>query len=304
MKKYTQISYKERISIETLIKEKRSNRYIASFLIRSPNTISLEIKKNRGRNNYKAYRSNQSGLNKRKRSKHLCLACNNKKIESFVRERIKKRWSPERISGYLKRSEIKISTKAIYKYIHTNNLDKYLFWHRNKKKSLFKNQYSFIKDDRKYIDIRPNVTEPNHFEMDFIVSSKSKTSLLVMVDKITRKVCIERLFDRSRVTINTALKKRLKNPKTITTDNDVVFQHWKQMEVLLNTKVYFTHPYHAYEKGLIENTNRWIRVFFPKYTDFDSVSNYKIKKVENYLNNIPRKVLGFKSANEVESEIL
>ncbi len=304
MKKYVQLTKEERIKIETLLKEKRSNRYIASFLRRSPSTVGKEISNGSGKDSYNSTYAQSVYLERRKQSKRTSLkVIRIFGIEPYVLKKLKNGWSPERISGYLRRNNVLISTKAIYKYIYKTNKERYLFWHKYTKKTSFKNQHSFTGDNRKYIDKRPYIQTHGHFEMDFIVSGKSKTSLLILVDKVTRKVYISKLKDKKRDTINKVLLKRLSSPKSITTDNDVVFQHWRQIESLLNTKVYFTRPYHSYEKGLIENTNRWIRAFLPKHTDFNTISIQKIAYIERYLNTIPRKILNFKSSNELEEEL-
>lgn len=300
---YKQISYKERVSIETLLNEKRSNRYIASFLHRSPNTIGLEIQNGGGRRKYKADKAEERKTLVRKRSKRTALKVyKDKHVQSFVLNKLKKYWSPERIAGSLKRYGIHVSTKAIYHYVYEYNLERYLFWHIHQKKRESISSTTFVKDERKYIQERPPVSTRGHYEVDFMVSGKTKTCLLVIVDKVTRKVSITKLKDRKRRTICCAVLKKVYDPLSITIDNDIVFQQWKYMEEALHTKIYFTHPYHAYEKGLVENTNRWIRVFFPKHINFDSVSSQKIASIEKYLNTIPRKILNFKSAYEVEEE--
>jgi len=74
----------------------------------------------------------------------------------------------------------------------------------------------------------------------------------------------------------------------------IAFVNWREIESLLNTKVYFTHPYHSWEKGLVENTNRWIRCFVPKRRDIGSVSEEEISEILSFLNDRPRKVIGFR----------
>jgi IS30 family transposase len=102
--------------------------------------------------------------------------------------------------------------------------------------------------------------------MDFIVSKKSAWVLLVVVDRMSKQTFVEKLPNRKRTTIHCALSKifRGKPLHSITTDNDIAFSNWKQIEVLLSTQIYFCHPYHSWEKGLVENTNRWIREFVSK----------------------------------------
>jgi IS30 family transposase len=56
----------------------------------------------------------------------------------------------------------------------------------------------------------------------------------------------------------------------------------------LNTKIYFCHPYHSWEKGLVENTNRWIRQFIPKKTDLKLITNEELKNIEDWFNHTPK----------------
>ena len=91
--------------------------------------------------------------------------------------------------------------------------------------------------------------------------------------------------------------------KTITVDNRKEFAIHKYIERKLNTSIYFTHPYAAYEKGLVENTNKLIRQYFPKSlffkTTFKTISHQQVVEVMTLLNNRPRKTLKFNTPNEV-----
>jgi IS30 family transposase len=117
---------------------------------------------------------------------------------------------------------------------------------------------------------------------------------------------IELLPNRTKIELTKALKKMFDGVivKTILTDNDIAFTHWSYFEQLLGAPFYFTHPYHSWEKGLVENTNKWIRHFIPKKTDLQTVTQDKIVQVLTYLNDRPRQVLGYKTANEVYLERL
>jgi IS30 family transposase len=183
------------------------------------------MQKGGGRKRYKADRAEERKNLARKQSKRTVLkVCKNEYIKNFVLKTLKKHWSPERISGSLKRQKVPVSTKAIYKYVYEYNLEKYLFWHILQKKKESISSTSFVKDDRKYIEERPVIHTRGHYEMDFIVSGKTKTCLLVIVDKITRRVSINKLKDRKKLTICRVVKKNVHNPQSITIDNDIVFQ--------------------------------------------------------------------------------
>lgn len=100
-------------------------------------------------------------------------------------------------------------------------------------------------------------------------------------------------------------KKFRKTFKSITVDNGTEFSDWEKMEKsrrnkkMPRTKIYYCHAYRSCERGSNENHNRIIRRFFPKGTNFDFVTNKEIKKVEEWMNNYPRKILGWLTPNEM-----
>ena len=141
--------------------------------------------------------------------------------------------------------------------------------------------------------------------MDFIVSKHSSAVLLVMVDRLTKKTWIRKLPNRKRSTVRTALSATPFDVtvQSITTDNDIAFMCWKELEKLLHTRIYFTHPYHSWEKGLVENTNRWIRCFVPKRRDIASVTESELDEIHSFLNDRPRECIGFRSPVSYYSSI-
>lgn len=297
--KYKHLVFEERFMIETMLKKKTSIRCIAEFLERSPNTISREIKKNSTKGIYTAKKAHHRAYVKRWRSKVQCLkVAMNDFLYRYVDRKLRRKWSPEQISGDLKETyNITCSSKAIYKFAESRCLERYLFWGWNKKKGGKKHySYNTPKDNRKYIDVRPVEVTPSDWEMDFIVSSQSTWVLLVIVNRVTKFTKVYKLPNRKRTTIMCALSAafRGESVRSITTDNDIAFVCWKDIESLLHTHVYFTHPYHSWEKGLVENTNRWIRCFVPKKQDISLVTKKDLYDIHSFLNNRPRKVIGFK----------
>ncbi len=87
--------------------------------------------------------------------------------------------------------------------------------------------------------------------------------------------------------------------ETLTSDNGREFADHERTAANLGADFYFCHPYSSYERGLNENTNGLIRQYFPKQTEFDKISQQSVKKVENKLNNRPRKTLNYQTPNEV-----
>ena len=291
--------------IEKLYRARVLIRRIAEFLGRSPNTISREIKKNSVNDVYTAEKAKQKSSAKRWRAKQQCLkVAMNSFLCVFVEERLSKpyRWSPKQISGYLEREMgIICSAKAIYKFAESRGLEHLLFWGWNNHKGGRKRgHWKSAKDGRKYIEERPEMKGVGHLELDFIVSKESSWVLLVAVDKVAKRTWVRKLSNRKRTTIRGALSSMFHGVsiKSITTDNDIAFTCWRELEVLLNTQIYFTHPYHSWEKGLVENTNRWIRCFVPKRREISSVTQEEIDEILSFLNDRPRECLAWSTASE------
>jgi IS30 family transposase len=306
MKKFKQMSLEDKLKLEILYKQGLSLRKIAKVLNRKVSSIHYQLKQfSTKQKGYEAVIANKISRKRRLLSKKNSLKILlNKKLQNNIDSKLNKLWSPERISGYLKIRGGDISTKAIYKYVEYTGKRKLLYWGRRQKKKRFTTRGSFKHfDNRKYIDKRPKIESLRHFEIDFIASAQRDISnLMVIVDKTSKKMWLERVLNKQKKTINKILIRHCLNAKSITTDNDNAFFHWRDLEKILNTQIYFTHPFSSWEKGLVENTNRWLRIFFPKKTNFREIKPCDVKKAESYFNNIPRKILGFKTANQVELE--
>ena len=307
-KEFSHLVSEERFMIEKLHNANQSIREIAKFLGRSPNTVSYEILENSVNKKYDAKKANHKAYANRWNSK-----CNFLKVamsaflSKMVEEKLEWHWSPKEISGYLKKeSGIVCSAKAIYKFAESRALEHLLFWGWNNQKGGRKRgHWKTSKDGRIYINERPILDGVGHFEMDFIVSKNSSFVFLVLVDRLTKFSQVVKLPNRKRSTIHEALSRILREVevKSITTDNDIAFTCWRELEALLHTHIYFTHPYHSWEKGLVENTNRWIRCFVPKRRDIESVAEEEMEKIHTYLNDRPREIVGFRFPKEYyESE--
>jgi IS30 family transposase len=308
MKKYTHLCGEERFVIEKLLGAALCIRSIAAVLSRSPNTISREVDRNSVNGVYTAKKADHKAYAARWRAKRDCLkVALDSFLILFVTEKLKKHWSPNQISGYLKVVYgITCSAKAVYKFTESRCLEQYLFWSWNKHKGgKKKNNHGVPHDGRVYINARPPVEGAGHLEMDFIVSKSSAWVLLVIVDRLTKHVWISKVPNRKRSTIRAALSLILKDVvvRSITTDNDIAFTCWRELETLLSTRIYFTHPYHSWEKGLVENTNRWIRCFVPKRRDIASVTEEELQEAHTFLNDRPRECVGFRVPSEYYSSI-
>lgn len=300
---YTHLSYEERIQIDVLHRNGMSIRKSAMVLGRSPNTIARELKEKKVCGVYIPQKAHHKTYWRRYRSKRTCLKVSQDPyLASFVDAHVRQKWSPERMAGYLRLHGHSVSTKAIYHFVYRRSLDGWLIYHNRKRK--YRRHRPQWSDGRRYIEERPPIHTSGHFEADFIVSSHNQSSLLVVVDKYTRRTWIRQLPNRKHAVVTRAFKNIFcaTNVQSLTLDNDISFGQWRKLEKLLRTTIYFTHPYRSWEKGLVENTNRWIRLFVPKRSNIALVTHAEIQRSLHYLNEIPRQCLGYRTADEVYTQ--
>jgi len=274
---------------------------MAKILGCSPNTVSYELTEKKVVGVYGAKKAHHKTYVRRYMSKKKCLKVHTSGVSKEIIERLKERWSPERISGYLKRQGVLVSKNAIYTFVHKRSYDWYLPY-RGRCQRKKRGKSIFLSGSRKHIEERMLTEGSGHYEGDFIVSSSSLSVLLVVVDKYTRYTSIRVLPDKKHETVTKALIDIFKGKKAVslTLDNDISFSHWGTLEKILKTNIYFTHPYHSWEKGLVENTNRWIRLYFvPKKTDIHTVTEERVHAMNHFFNTVPRQCLQYRSSTEM-----
>jgi IS30 family transposase len=146
-------------------------------------------------------------------------------------------------------------------------------------------------------------TRLGDWEGDTVVGAGHKGGLLTLLERKTQLAKITKLPRATARATQKAAVRRLKPignfVHTITFDNGKEFAAHQDIAHALKAKIFFATPYHAWERGLNENTNGLIRDFFPKGTDFSTISNAQVAQVERLLNARPRKSLGFRSPQEV-----
>ena len=281
-------------------------REIAAEMKRGLNTVALDVRAGLVDGIYEAEYALSVAKKKRRRSKTQLLkvvrdSALHKKVEKDIRARI----SPKRISGGLLKVEKKVvSPKAIYKFVKSRNLEMFLCFKGKERKANGQYIYRKAKElDKVRIKDRPCIEGVyGHYEMDFIVSSLSTFTLLVVVERKNKTVYVKRIRNRTHEVVLSALKEMLvgKLVLSITTDNDIAFGKWREIEKELHTTIYFCEPYHSWEKGLVENTNRWIRLFVKKKSDIALVTDRTLDTVHKWFNDYPREIIGFKTSNELE----
>lgn len=226
-------------------------------------------------------------------------------ILSFIDCKIKEKLFPSVISFLLiNEFNLSLSFKTIYNYIdngilESKNIDllrKVRFSHKKHKKVLKRIYGTSIELRTNFINDR---LEFGHWEGDCIVDKQHKSALLTLVERKTRMRLIFKLNEWNNKAVKNVLTKQLNfnSFKSITFDNGSEFSKCMELEKL-ETKIYYAHPYSSFERGSNENFNSIVRRFLPKGRDFRDVTEKRIKEIEEWINNYPRKILNFKTSKE------
>lgn len=147
-------------------------------------------------------------------------------------------------------------------------------------------------------------TEFGHYEIDTVVGRRgSRCVLLTICERKTRLTRTVRLNRRAQRAVADAMRRLVRDGllpgiRSVTCDNGCEFLDQKALEKALGAKAYYAHPYSAFERGTNENTNRIIRRFCPKGTDFGKLSGAQVHELERRVNAIHRDVLGGLTATQ------
>ncbi len=309
------LSKSERFEIKILLEKKYSQRTIAEALDRSNSRVSEEIRLGSVRGIYDPLKANHKAYVRRKYSKYQGMkVVSDQNLQKKVDEFLYKGESPPNISGRLWKHEKnlpQVSKNSIYRYIKSPYGRRIEVWRKKKKqRRRFKRPLSEKLKNRVFIDKRPMYINKRKrigdAEADFLVSGKSgKGMILNVTDRKSRMPYLEKILPVSISEVEKAflrIQQRFPELKTITTDNDILFQKHAELKKLLGINIYFCHPYHSWEKGTVENVNKYIRRDIPKGTDISKISRQFIHSIETKLQNKIYKILNYRTPFEVLSK--
>lgn len=317
MSSYTQITCEERYQIYTLLKIGKNQSEIAELLERDKSSISREIRRNTGKRGYRPKQAHQLAEGRRKAVPKY-KAMTDEMIESIESE-IRHEWSPEQVSGRAKLDgRPTVSHETIYQHIWKDkqqggDLYKSLRCQGKKyqKRRNGKSTRGAIKNAVS-IDKRPKAVDEmkrvGDWEIDTVIGKNHKGAIVTIVEKKTRFLTAALVSSKHAEPVTSATLTLLASFKgrlhTITADNGKEFAYHEEITEKLGAKVYFAHPYSSWERGVNENTNGLLRQYFPKGTDFRTLTQAEIDFAVARINNRPRKVLGFKTATEMMDKSL
>lgn len=329
MRTYHRLTSAEREEISIGLGRGDSAAAIARLLGRATSTVTRELRDEPKR--YRAWLAIQRSVTtvaSRKSGKSKIALT--PKLREYVLAKLRDRWSPEQIArriveAYPHDMTMRISDESIYRYIYVlprGELKRMLIKalrHEHKYRRKIKNRVSKSEEtrgkmsDMLSIEERPKEVAdrivPGHWEGDLIVGGLRGSAIGTLVERTTRYTIIVPLKGKDAVTVRKAFAKEIRTlpkelAKTLTYDQGKEMTGHKKFTIATGMQVYFAHPASPWERGTNENTNGLIRQYFPKGTDFRTVSAREVKAVQRSLNGRPRKTLNFKTPDEAFHSLL
>ncbi len=334
VRSFTHLALQERGMIFALLKEKRSIRYIAHQLQRNPGTISREVKRGTTtqlRSNLTTYEAYFPETGQAVYAKHRSASgflCKIHLVEPFLEfaenKILRDKWSPDAVVGYCRNQpewldKELVCTKTLYNYIDqcllkTRNLDLLLKVRRKTKRQFLRKNKRILGQS---IELRPaeveNRQEFGHWEIDTVLGKRSNDQvLLTLTERKTRQELIIPLARKDSPSIQTGLeelKQRFGRQfpqifRSITADNGSEFSDLATLGESWNSSIYFAHPYSSWERGTNERHNGLIRRFIPKGKPISEVTSATIRRIQDWCNQLPRKILGYKTPQQCFDEEL
>ena len=314
------LSLAEREEISRGLSVNYSLRAIARQLGRVPSTVSREVRRNGGRSAYRATASDQAAWDRALRPKHCKLACH-PSLSRTVSAKLRRKWSPEQIAGWLKRAfpgetHKQVSHETIYRslYIQARGvLKKELLEHLRAKRTIRRSRHASLKrnglgqiKDAIPISERPASVEdravPGHWEGDLIGGSKN-SYIATLVERHSRYVMLVKVANKDTDSVISALIKQSQRLprelyKSLTWDRGKELADHPRLTMATDVEVYFCDPQSPWQRGSNENTNRLLRQYLPRGTDLSVHSQAKLSAIARQLNERPRKTLQYQTPAE------
>jgi len=298
----------QRYEIQHLYNSGASNTFIAQSIGVHKSTISRELKRNSDKRNhsYKAILAHQKCLTRHvNKNKFIKFTS---EVQNYVTDWIKEDYSPEQIVGVAKNTAVNcVSTERIYQFIwNDKKKGGQLYKHLRTRGKRYQKRGNITTKrgqipDRVDIDKRPKIVEDKErfgdLEIDLVIGKNHKGALLTINDRATGMLKMAYVDSKEAKQIEFKTIELLEPWKpfihTITSDNGKEFANHKAIAEQLNIDFFFAKPYHSWQRGANENLNGLVRQYFPKKYNFDNIDPLEIKRVEEKLNNRPRKRYNF-----------
>lgn len=326
IKVFTKLTEKERDLLAIWKAEKVSNKQCAKRLGRSVSTIGRELKRNsfEGKHYVAIHAQREAYLREQKKA-YAKQPLKNANIFAYVTKHLRMGWSPDQIAGRLKKNHkdddhLHITAETIYRWIYAPEQKKaqqpwYEYLRRKQKK---RKKQTGRKVHRGNIPDRVSISQRSeavnnrevfgHWEGDTIEGKGHKNGLHTEVERMSRKILsakVKAITSEATIVVQKSLFGILPDYARESTTLDNGKENHLHFELKnIGMVTYFAHPYSSFERGTNEHGNWHIRYYFPKGTDFAKVSDAELLEVIEEINNRPRKILGYETANEAFNRLL
>jgi len=319
MNHYKHLNVQERYRIKEMLYQTKTIVEIAKTLNRSKGTISMEISRNKEAGEYMPCVAQEKYKNRLHQSELSKIERNPALQDYIAHAMIEHKWSPDAIAGRMKLEGflVTVSTETIYQYIYTSPIARKLKLHTHLPQRRLARQPRGERKPRQIIpdrisihsreDIANEKVELGHFEADltFHKGNRSK-NIGVMVDKLSQKVMLTYNRCKRSLTVTTGFLSKMNSipkelRKTLTMDNGKEFVGHVAYR-FMGFDTFFCDPYRPRQKALVEKINSMIHRIFPKKIDINTATQETLDGIADILNNMPRKIFGYKTPNEIWEE--
>lgn len=309
---YHHFTLEEREKLYLLKGQNKSNGQIALCLGKDKSSVGRELKRNKPsllpEDDYLPIAAHKQAVERRAKAQSVPKDWTEECLHE-IKLRLSNTEDPDQISKRMKaEGKVAPSHETIYQMIYENRhgmgvySDKLRRKRKKRQKRGMKKQRRSLIPNRVGIEERPAIREKGHWEGDTVLGRKHKGAIATFADKKSLYLIAHLMEDKSVNALNQATKESFSNIEhllTFTFDNGLEFAGHQELSETLGVKCYFANPYHSWERGLNEHTNRLLRQFFPKKTDFTKLTNEEVQLAVSIINNRPRKSLNYLTANEV-----
>ncbi len=292
-----------------------SMRAIAARLGRATSTVSREVERNGGRQDYRATKADEKAWDGARRPKR-CLLARNDLLRDVVARKLEEDWSPEQISGWLERrypddEAMRVSHETIYRTLFVQArgaLKRELLAHLRSRRMMRRGRHASTSGQprgqiKEAVSIRERPPEaedravPGHWEGDLISGSRN-THVATLVERSSRFVMLVRVGGKDTESVVAALSEQIRRlPRTmmatLTWDRGMEMAAHKQFTVATDVAVYFCDPKSPWQRATSENTNRLLRQYLPRRTDLSVYDQKDLDLIALKLNTRPRKTLSY-----------
>lgn len=321
-KHYKHISFSERRQIYRLQDQGLSPRQIAQTMGRHTSSIYREVWRNTHRHEdrdcrgYYPVTAQELAMQRRIRTRKLLR---HDRLRNYIEAKLREHWSPEQISGYLRRTDgvgIRVCHETIYRHVYSDKgrdmgLYRHLFrCRRNRRRRYGRIPRSALIPFENTIHARPaeviGRSSFGHWEGDLMIFKRERgwSNVTSLVERKSRFAVVIKNDGRQSAPVLGGIRDRLAclpapARQTITFDRGFEFMRYPMLQQEIGLTSYFCDPRSPWQKGAVENLNARLRRFLPRETDIGRMTQADMERLCEIANGTPRKCLGYRTPKEV-----